>query len=168
MIEHPPQQLLPWLTCRTYLTEKLFAKSGDTSLHVLQQIWETANDWDRATLSLSDEIVLHRDIIVSAWNAPCWFARTILPNTTYQAHLPLFERLNHEPLGNLIFHSEAIQRLSLDYKLIEPQALEYTWIPSTLNLSQQALWLRSSTFQVENSDLFYLIEILLPNLERYC
>lgn len=168
MIADPPQHLLPWLTCRTYLTEQLFAKSGDTSLQVLQQIWEPANEWDRDTFLLSEEKVLHRDIIVSAWNQPCWFARTILPNTTYQAHLSLFERLNHEPLGNLIFHSQVIQRLSLQHKPIGPYAPEYAWIPKTLPISQKQLWMRSSAFQVNNRALFYLIEILLPNLERYC
>ncbi|MGV3740115.1 MAG: chorismate--pyruvate lyase family protein [Gammaproteobacteria bacterium] len=166
-MQSPPQYLLPWLTCTTYLTEKLFAKSGDTRLQVCQQIWEPANDWDRQVLALKEERVLHRDIVTYAWDHPCWFARSILPETTYQNHLALFERLNDEPLGNLIFHTTDIQRLNLKTYLIGPQTPEYTWLPKTLQ-NEQDLWLRSSIFQVKNAEQFCLIEILLPDLERYC
>ena len=74
---YPPQYLVSWLTCTTYMMEQLYAKSGNADLKVLQQNWEPTNDWDRQTLALSDELVLHRDIVVSAWEHPCWFARTI-------------------------------------------------------------------------------------------
>lgn len=167
-MHYPPQHLLSWLTCTTYMMKALYAKSGHTDLTVLQQIWEPANDWDRRVLSLEDGLVLHRDIMVSAWDYPCWFARTILPKATYDAHLSLFERLDQEPLGNLIFHSQAIQRMKLDFYAIEEGACEYGWLPQSMNTQQTVLWLRCSTFQVKNADLFCLVEILLPDLERYC
>lgn len=165
-MQSPPQYLLPWLTCTTYLTEKLFAKSGNAQLQVCRQIWEPANDWDRTVLALEEQQVFHRDIIMHAWEHPCWFARTVLPENTYQTHLSLFKRLESEPLGNLIFHTDAIQRLSLQTYLIHAQSPEYTWIPTSLNMTAD-LWVRSSIFQVKKAEFFYLIEILLPDLEQY-
>jgi chorismate lyase len=164
---YPPQHLLSWLKCTTYMMEQLYAKSGNADLKVLQQSWEPTNNWDRQVLSLDEDSVLHRDIVVSAWDYPCWFARTILPKTTYDAHLSLFERLSQEPLGNLIFHTQAVQRLKLDYYSIEEGACEYQWLPKSIDTQQQVLWLRCSTFQVKNAELFCLVEILLPDLERY-
>ena len=163
---YPPQYLVSWLTCTTYMMEQLYAKSGNADLKVLQQNWEPTNDWDRQTLALSDELVLHRDIVVSAWEHPCWFARTILPRATYDAHLSLFERLNQEPLGNLIFRTPAVQRLRLEHYSIETGSVEYAWVPKAID-TQQLLWLRCSTFQVKDAELFYLVEILLPDLEHY-
>ena len=164
---YPPQYLLSWLTCTTYMMEQLYAKSGNADLKVLHQNWEPTNDWDRQTLALSDELVLHRDIVVSAWEHPCWFARTILPRSTYDAHLSLFERLNQEPLGNLIFRTPAVQRLRLEHYSIETGSVEYAWVPKAIDTQQKLLWLRCSTFQVKDAELFYLVEILLPDLEHY-
>ena len=164
---YPPQYLLSWLTCTTYMMEQLYAKSGNADLKVLHQNWEPTNDWDRQTLALSDELVLHRDIVVSAWEHPCWFARTILPRATYDSHLSLFERLNKEPLGNLIFRTEAVQRLRLEHYSIEAGSVEYDWLPKAIDTQQKLLWLRCSTFQVKDAELFYLVEILLPDLEHY-
>lgn len=165
---HPPQHLLPWLTYTGYLTEHLYAKSGHTALQIVQQIWEPSNAWDHQRLGLASQQVLHRDIVICAWERPCWFARTILPESTYQAHVNLFDRLNVEPLGNLIFHTQSIQRLSFEYYPVTSTCLEYTWLPETIDTQQQDLWVRLSTFQVEFAERFYLVEILLPDLEQYC
>lgn len=165
---HPPPHLLPWVTYTGYMSEQLRAKSGQAILQVLQQTWEPANTWDQQILSISAEQVLHRDIAMLAWEQPCWFARTILPETTYQEHLALFQRLEHEPLGNLIFHTQSIKRLELRYYPITTQSPEYSWLPKTIDTHQQELWLRLSVFQVQNAELFYLVEILLPALEQYC
>ena len=177
----PPHHLLEWLSCKTFMMAQLKAKTGDAHLKVIQQIWEPMNDWDRSRMLEHNEPVLHRDVVVSSWQQPCWFARTILPRPTYTAHLSLFERLEHEPLGNLIFYSPLIQRVSLAYYAIEKDSVEYSWLPNTINTQQQRLWLRYASFEVNNSDLlvdgnesvatcqrlfFYLVEILLPHLEN--
>lgn len=166
----PPKQLLPWLTCTTYLTKKLHAKSGNTMLQVLQEQWlEVATSWDQQVLQLAPERVLHRDIVVLAQAQPCWFARTILPAATYQSDDALFARLQHEPLGNLIFQGSAIQRLELRHYPIVTTDPEYAWIPEGYHQQRSPLWARLATFKVMSSQaLFYLLEILLPNLERYC
>lgn len=165
---NPPPNLLPWLTCTDYLMHKLRAIAGDTALEVIQQIWCPSSDWDEHILHLDHDLVMHRDIVVSAQGTPCWFARTILPTTTYQANLALFERLQHEPLGNLIFENSAIQRSTMRYYPIDPTDAEYTWIPERIDVQQKKLWMRLSKFAVHGTEFFYLAEILLPGLEAYC
>jgi len=166
----PPKKLLPWLTCTTYLTEKLHAQSGNTALQVLHEQWlELATSWDQEVLQLGAERVLHRDIVMFAEAQPCWFARTILPAATYHSAEGLFARLQHEPLGNLIFQGSVIQRLGLRHYPITMTDSEYAWIPEGYHQQRKRLWVRLATFQITSSQaLFYLLEILLPQLERYC
>ncbi|PJD90632.1 MAG: hypothetical protein CK424_08125 [Legionella sp.] len=163
----PPQYLLPWLTCTDYLMNKLQALSGQVALEVLQQIWCPSTEWDEHILHLDHDLVMHRDIMISAHGTPCWFARTILPSATFQANLALFERLDNEPLGNLIFQNEAVQRSAMRYYPIDPTDAEYTWVPEKIRGGQTELWMRLSTFCLNNSTSFYLAEIFLPGLETY-
>ena len=166
----PPPCLLPWLSYQRYLSKKLEAKAGQTELQVIQQTWlAQASAWDQERLALGPEAVLHRDSLILAHQRPCWFARTILPAATYESAEPLFKRLAHEPLGNLIFEGRAIDRLSLCHYAIDQEAPEYAWLPQGLALGSSPLWLRLSCFSVIGpQSTFYLVEILLPELERYC
>ena len=164
----PPTHLLPWLTCETSLTEKLEAKSGEATLQVLFEHWLGTTSWDQCTLSLGREQVLHRDILMLAWNEPCWYARTILPLKTYQADKKLFARLKQEPLGHLIFAGNGIVRVSLRHYSIGPHDVEYGWLPALQQKAQATYWVRLSCFKLSSGQLFYLLEILLPGLENYC
>lgn len=166
----PPKLLLSWLTHTQSLTEKLHARAHHTALQVLQEQWlKHATPWDHAILQIAPDRVFHRDILMWALDMPCWFARTIIPAKTYTSDAPLFARLQHEPLGHLIFKGAAIRRVSLNYYSIDAQSPEYHWIPEVNRPSiNGVLWVRISTFEVVHSGaLFYLIEILLPGLERY-
>lgn len=174
-ISSPPQNLIPWLTHRASMTEKLLTKTGDAKLQVLNQQWQDPSAWDINTLKLSSAQtpIMRREILISSNQEPCWYARTILPQSTYTAHETLFIRLKKEPLGKLIFAENSnIKRTFMTYYAINQKSIEYTWLPDTLEQYQQELWLRSSIFtlprSIENNhhDKFCLIEILLPGLLR--
>lgn len=163
----PFPSLLLWLECTEYLMEKLRARSGDATLHVLHQGWYEASIWDQETLKVPAQKVIYRDIIVTAWEQPCWYARTVLPEETYQKHAILFERLKTEPLGNLIFNEPSIDRLSIRYAPIEHQSVEYTWLTQDLHQDISPLWVRYSEFRVHKNWPFFLCEIMLPGLTAY-
>lgn len=163
----PSRELLPWLTYVDFLTKKLYEKSGHTSLSVLDQRWNTANWWDRYVLGLDFDQVFHREIVTSAWDVPCWYARTIIPLATYQADSVLFERLKTETLGTLIFEGTQIQRVSLVHYPINKQSIEYHWLTAATIHDAETLWVRLSTFTLASQVHFYLLEILLPGLETY-
>ena len=162
----PPATIIPWLAYTRSLTEKLNALTGDARLDVLHQSWDKPNSWDKKVLFLDCDQVMHREIAMWSLDSVCWYARTILPISTYQSNKALFERLQNESLGQLIFNSQQIERLSLTHYAISPDSIEYSWLNSNFHEDAPILWVRLSEFQVNHDSSFYLVEILLPGLLR--
>ncbi len=169
MLPSPPKALIPWLTCLTPLTQKLREHAGDASMQVLKHEWEAVNSWDKEILGLSNGKVIHREILMHAHRQSCWYARTIIPEETMIAEPRLFARLNQEPLGQLIFYSGSIQRVSLHYGPVDVSNQIFDWLPRHIMPQlRQYLWRRLSTFSLVSNDArFYLLEIFLPGLESY-
>jgi len=163
----PPPHLLPWLVHQDSLTEKLKTRAGDACLQILAQCWEPSDWWDRSVLGLSAETVLHREIVIKAQEKPCWYARTIIPSATYEADKALFDRLQQESLGDLIFKGTQIKRVFMTTYPICNQSIEYYWLPESMRQGKKEHWVRLSEFSVHGIFPFFLIEILLPELESY-
>ncbi|ARG97425.1 chorismate--pyruvate lyase family protein [Legionella micdadei] len=164
---NPPDNLLPWLTHQASLTDKLQALSGDAELVVLKQYWTAPNWWDKHTLGISEKPILHREILMSSHQIPCWYARTIVPEHTYQASHRFFNRLTQESLGVIIFNEPRIKRVQLVNYQITSQCIEYHWLNPFLVLKkEEQFWARLSIFNTDVMFNFYLIEILLPGLMR--
>jgi chorismate--pyruvate lyase len=98
---------------------------------------------------------------------PCWYARTIIPNTSYQENDVFFNRLQKESLGALIFNESRIKRVHMMHYPVNTQSIEYHWVTKCVPCSVKTLWTRFSIFILNDEFPFYLIEILLPALERY-
>jgi chorismate--pyruvate lyase len=162
-----PSALLPWVTHQQSLTERLQAKAKQTRLQVLGQRWGVSNWWDKYVLNLDCESVLHREILMWAGQDACWYARTIIPKATYLEDTLFFDRLENESLGALIFNEAKIKRVSMTYYPIGEQSIEYHWLDQSLHCSAEVLWVRMSSFTFNGSSPFFLIEILLPALERF-
>lgn len=167
LTDSPPAGLLPWLVYDKSLTKKLNSLIGDARLDVLSHVWERPETWDQIKISLDCEQVMHREILMWGFDSRCWYARTILPMPTYQANTLLFDRLKNESLGELIFHSQQIERVSLIHYPISPQSMEYAWLDDRMHENASVLWTRLSEFKVNGIFPFFLVEILLPGLLRY-
>ncbi len=165
MISDP--KILPWLVYEKSLTKKLNDTAGDARLDVLDQRWESPDAWDLIVLKLNTTSVMHREILMWAFDSPCWYARTILPDATFQANTALFNRLKTESLGHLIFNGTEIQRASLTHYMISPSSPEYNWLNESMHQGAAELWMRLSEFVVNGRDSFFLVEILLPGLLRF-
>jgi chorismate--pyruvate lyase len=165
LINHvPPDELYSWLTYPQSLTKRLEDEVGEAYLTILKQGWRNQAWWDRYKLKFDgDQQVFHREIVISAKSKPCWYARTIIPANTYYAHLEFFSRLEQESLGHLIFCSNDVARLSLNYYLITPESIEYYWLKPIIPMLGN-LWGRLSVFTISTHYLFYLVEIFLPDL----
>ena len=162
-----PNSLLPWIHYDGYLTEKLRDKAGDARLEVLFHGFGPRDEWDITVLSIADAQVLHREIVITACGVPCWYARTIIPATTYQADETFFERLKTESLGELIFHTTKVLRVERVCYSINENSSEYAWLNASLHGLTKTLWVRRTTFVVSGSFLFFLVEIFLPGLQVY-
>lgn len=162
-----PQLLLPWLTYQQSLTRRLETKAEGVKLEVLRQRVDYPDWWDKHVLQINEISVLHREIVMWAGATPCWYARTVIPKTTYENNPIFFDRLKNESLGALIFNEKKVERISLVYYPINNQTIEYHWLDETLHCQVIILWVRLSIFTIGRKLPFFLIEIMLPGLERY-
>lgn len=162
-----PQALLPWITYQDSLTERLKATAGEARLDVLAQRWVLPNWWDTHVLQIDSETVLHREILIWAHHKPCWYARTVIPYTTYHTDAAFFNRLEKESLGELIFNQVRVKRVYQINYPINDQSIEYHWLTEAMHYQTKTLWVRLSTFVIDDDRPFFLIETLLPGLMRY-
>ena len=87
----PPESLLPWLNYESFLTAKLKLMTGNATLRLLDQSLTQTNNWERTLLGVDENFVLRRNILMSSHEVPCWYARTLLPSSTYTANESLSE-----------------------------------------------------------------------------
>ena len=160
----PSNSLLEWLNCESFLTEKLKSLTGDATLRLLSQSLVKTSDWEHMILGVDDPFVLRREILMSSNKIPCWYARTVLPNSTYTANVDLFARLKHETLGHLIFSDAQITRASIKKYSITESCTEFSWLVPFLGQLPGALWMRRSTFHIHKTWPFFLMELYLPGL----
>ncbi|WP_133127437.1 chorismate--pyruvate lyase family protein [Legionella nagasakiensis] len=163
----PPNELLPWIVYQSSLTDKLKQEAGEANLTLLRQQWDSPDWWDEHVLTLKNDPVMHREILMCAEHEPCWYGRTIIPKQTYESDVTFFARLKKESLGQLIFDNEIIERISLMSYAINPQVIEYHWLTDVMHGHATILWARFSVFMIHKQFSFYLVEILLPGLMRY-
>ena len=163
--------MVSWLTHKTSITDKLKALSGDTKLLVLNNTWEQSDEWDHKNLLLPlNTEVLHRDILMWAEHQPCWYARTILPQSVYHTEKALFDSLKTKALGELIHNHPHISRTNITPYAIHTNMPEFNYLKNALkqNTPTHTLWGRLSTFTIHTQFDFYLLEVFLPGILRYC
>lgn len=163
----PAAWLLPWLTHQTSITEKLEAVVDNVRLQRLSQCWMTPTWWDKYMLSIGEARMIAREVIMWAGESPCWYARTTIPESTYQADIALFKRLDTEPLGHLIFQGNRVERQTSQYYPIDERCIEFHWIKDSMRLGADILWARITTLKLYDDHPFYLMEIFLPPLEAF-
>jgi len=157
-----------WLIYPNSLTKRLLEMAGDAKINVLAQEWDSFG-WTNQWVSInSTEKTWCREILMSANGKVCWYARSLVPEITYVHCLDFFEQLNSKILGDLIFNSPFVERDSLNYYSIDTNSREYQWLPDSITpFFDKALWVRLSCLKLYKKFPFYLVEILLPEVERY-
>lgn len=165
--DSPPDCLLPWLEHEHSLTEKLKNITGHAVIKLLKQEWESPNWWDKFALGLNQiSSVLHREILMISKNEVCWYARTIIPASCYDANVEFFSRLRQESLGVMLFNHKEVKRQQMCFYAIDSSTLEYHWLPVQYSEQANILWVRLSVFAFKENAPFYLVEIFLPGLLR--
>ena len=156
----PDPYILSWLTHDTSLTAKLKKVSGEASLSLLSAKWSVPDWWDKMVLKIRDERVYRREILMSSASMPCWYARTLIPESCYHLDQVFFNRLKQESLNHLIFDEDKVQRTSLFHYFINEHCIETHWLPDHFLTDPTPLWLRFSEFNFMNKATFYLCEVL--------
>ena len=165
----PNPSLLPWLNHHDSLTDKLKTFTPAVKLNIIRHEWGLTDAWDQQELHLQpQQRALHREITMQSDKNLCWYARTTIPERTYQAKSHLFAQLETEPLGHLIWNNADIKRTSLHYYPINSNSMEYTFLNARMHQHQELLWARRSLIMVHAKNPLYLLEIFLPGLDDYC
>jgi chorismate--pyruvate lyase len=160
-----PAFLNEWREHQYSLTDKLEQKTGSSSLNLLAQEWVRPSWWDRYLLGIKDESMLQREIIMQHQSQSYWYARTIIPKPCYEQHADFFKRLQQESLRELLFHNPKVQRLQFINYPVDRHCLEFYWVKKYLPAVEDLLWVRLAEFSLKPFS-FYLIEILLPQLQE--
>lgn len=166
---NPPENLIPWLTYEDSLTEKLKATTGDASIQVLGQGLQRPNWWDKQVLGIQESLEFTREIVMYSHETRCWYARTVAPESCYQAHHDFFARLEKNALHVMLFQEKRAVRKSMECYAITYNELEFHWVKAFIfqrdlhhSTKDSVLWVRRCCFLIEGKEPFYLVEIFLP------
>lgn len=155
-----PLELLSWLRHTDVMTDRLKSYAPQVSLKILEHDWVEANAWELKYLGIEGSL-LRRNVLIQSQNQPCWYARTMIPNTTYQRAPEFFDRLHQEPLAHLIYDEPRVTRCWIYSYGISPSQPEWLWWANLQYLAIERLWMRVSAFQFDQDDFFYLAELFL-------
>lgn len=176
-----PISLSDWINHQNSLTDKLLASKGSIDLELLSQEWTTPTWWDKYLLQInlicdvedregevikSQQLVFQREILMRSENIAYWYARTIIPQKCYDLNPDFFGRLEKESIRNLIFGNHEVHRVLMTGYPIDKQCIEFYWVKKYINTIKGTLWVRFGEFSYHHMESFYLMEILLPELEN--
>lgn len=159
------EALKDWKEHQGSLTDKLKTITGSVDLQVLFQNWVRTTWWDRFVPKIKDALVFQREIMMKHAGKSYWYARTVIPQSCYEFNPKLFQRLEVESIRNLIFEEPSVSCANRAYYLVDAQCIEFHWVKKYMKAETGPLWVRLAEYRVQESQSFYLAEILLPDLE---
>jgi len=160
-----PKSLSPWIHYKESLTDQLERLKGSVDLEVLSQDWVATSWWDRLVLQINPQLILQREIMMRSQGVAYWYARTVIPYHCYTVNPKFFQRLEKESIRNLIFGSEEVQRIHFMSYPVDHQCIEFYWVKKYMVQLVKTLWVRYTEYSYQEIGSFYLMEILLPELE---
>lgn len=162
---HCSKQFLEWINYHHSLTDKLSKAKGGVQLELISQQWISTDLWSKNLLEIQDVSVFQREIIMKSHDVAYWYARSIIPQKCYDSAPAFFDRLKKESIKNLIFDNDRVCRInSINYP-VDNQCVEFYWVKKYINTVQGILWVRIAEFSFQQKESFYLVEIMLPELE---
>ncbi|KTD15619.1 4-hydroxybenzoate synthetase [Legionella gratiana] len=159
------ESLKGWLNYQASLTDRLQKIRGEVQLELISQHWVNPDWWDKNVLLIQDEHVFKRDIIMKSRGISYWFARSIIPKKCYDLDPAFFDRLKNESIKNLVFGNNRVERINWTNYPINHHCIEFYWVKKNINVVDGILWVRLTEFSFQQSESFYIVEIMLPELE---
>ena len=140
--------LKSWLTETNLLPNRIKESGHKYAVQVLKEslssppmLLKNKNDADQNYI---------REVVLSVDNDACILAQTLVPNSTLELNRWI-QSLGEQPLG---------ERLSMMPK-VSRSAFEYAY----LELSEVSIWIRRSSFAIDNT-LLWVAELFLPALDK--
>lgn len=164
-----PEQLKPWIFSKSSLTKQLKRHIKATEVAVVNQCWMDASWWEHYLLPNVSGRTFIREINMMSPMGRCWYARTVVPEESYQFNSSFFAKLATLSLGDLLFNHADVKRISLSYYPVTKEDIEFHWVKQSGHLiTEQPLWARRCAFEIYGKPL-YLLEVFLPNfIDQLC
>jgi chorismate lyase len=145
----PPASVLAWMQTKTSITEQAKQHCGVVRLEVLNEQWEQ----EQETPMFVREINMYCDEKIA------WYARTWIPQKTYNRRSEKFQSLQSQPLGKILYNDPDITRKDSVYAYLNSSMPEYQWsVKHYSGVPPHYLWARKSIFQIDGEPL-YLMEV---------
>ncbi len=147
-------QLQAWLQTDDSLTDKAKALCQDVNVQLI------GKDWLRP---VADSGERQREIIMVCDGEPWWYAKTLVPQETFNKREQAFNQLGSNSLGNMLFFDKGIIKRFAYYYQLTPLMHEYRplKILSLVDEKSSPIFARRSIFEIDRSPLF-LLEVFLP------
>ena len=91
-----------------------------------------------------------REVVLSIENDACILAQTLVPNSTLELNRWI-QSLGEQPLGERLSTMPKVTRSAFEYACLE--------------LSEVSVWIRRSSFDIDNT-LLWVAELFLPALDK--
>ena len=140
--------LKSWLTETNLLTNRIKESGHKYAVQVLKEslssppmLLKNKNDADQNYI---------REVVLSVDNDACILAQTLVPNSTLELNRWI-QSLGEQPIG---------ERLSM-----MPKVSRSAFEDAYLELSEVSIWIRRSSFAIDNT-LLWVAELFLPALDK--
>lgn len=119
-----PRQWRPWLFDHGSLTAQLKAHSNDAfAVRVLSESWGVPDDREMLKLKLAlNSVAQIRQVELLCNGEVMVFARSIIPQSLFEAQQQTFKELGSKPLGHLLFKKGGEQQSRRDISIYRPEA----------------------------------------------
>jgi len=146
--KHLSSNLKSWLTETNLLTNRIKESGHMYAVRVLKESLSSApmllknkNDADQNYV---------REVVLSIDNDACILAQTLVPNSTLELNRWI-QSLGEQPLGERLSTMPKVTRSAFEYACLE--------------LSEVSVWIRRSSFDIDNT-LLWVAELFLPALDK--
>ena len=146
--KHLSSNLKSWLTETNLLTNRIKESGHMYAVRVLKESLSSApmllknkNDADQNYV---------REVVLSIDNDACILAQTLVPNSTLELNRWI-QSLGEQPLGERLSTMQKVTRSAFEYACLE--------------LSEVSVWIRRSSFDIDNT-LLWVAELFLPALDK--
>ena len=159
-----PYDLREWLTDSGSLTKRLQSVSEQAvNVELLHYDWHTALPEESLFLQQPlRRIQLEREVLLCDGDRPEIYARTIIPQSTYQVLPSRFDNLGTKPLGQMLFDEPTLSRSDIEVACLTSQHWLYQLATEWLDIRPDILWARRSCFYL-NGNPVLVCEIFLPS-----
>ena len=155
--------LLPWLTDRGSLTDRIRMRCAHFNVRLLFQGPRRATRDERSAIGVRGSLVLVREVCHDCGGVPVVFAHSVARLRDLRGPWRVIARLGPQPLGAALFADPRVRRRPLSYRRLTTHDELHARACAALQARPRVLWARRSLFTLHNSPIL-VTEVFLPGI----